>query len=647
MTRKKTTAGIGQQLIADRARKQEELRRKADLDNQSFVLGQSQRSVLEQSNLDELIATVALKKEMYAEITGETELVSEGPILISTEKVVVAERAAADRRELVSIPRRPRWKEGMSAEELALLESETFMDWKRGLAQTAQEEGLTLTPYERNLEFWRQLWRCIERSDLLVQIVDARDPHFYHSLDLGRYVQELDGSKRMMLLLNKADFLSAEQRKAWTQHYAKRGVDAVFFSALREVTRQSVSKMSTSCVQGAQTRRQNPEAQNHKEEEEAREDEEVSEDKAVPGAAVVDAAAVPVPGLDSSDDDLAHDGAASEGRKGAPQASAAHQEEEGFGAREGDGDSEDEGAPMGFLADDVLDVVDAEQLLEELLARLPEASSVAETSRNGDERRGTIGFVGYPNVGKSTVINAIVGAKRVGMSSTPGKTKRIQTLELSNLGVTVCDCPGLVFPSVVATKAHLVVNNTVPLDDLQDCWSPLSLIVEKVGYENLLKKYSCGSQVKDAAKRSGDHVLDATHSFLAAFALKRNHLLRIGVPDENWAARKVLRDYVSGTLLHCEPPPSPQGSIAVARGSAESPSSALAEAKEEEVKEEVEEEEDFGDLDEYLKQCPKPGKKMTKRAVRAMNKQLLKGTPQQPAWAVSANLRIGGKVCVG
>lgn len=32
------------------------------------------------------------------------------------------------------------------------------------------------TPFEKNLNVWRQLWRVIERSDVVVQIVDARNP---------------------------------------------------------------------------------------------------------------------------------------------------------------------------------------------------------------------------------------------------------------------------------------------------------------------------------------------------------------------------------------------------------------------------------------------------------------------------------------
>jgi ribosome biogenesis GTPase A len=66
-----------------------------------------------------------------------------------------------------------------------------------------------------------------------------------------------------------------------------------------------------------------------------------------------------------------------------------------------------------------------------------------------------IGFVGYPNVGKSSTINALLGRKQVGVTSTPGKTKHFQTLIVSD-SVMLCDCPGLVFPSVVSSRAEMV-----------------------------------------------------------------------------------------------------------------------------------------------------------------------------------------------
>jgi large subunit GTPase 1 len=80
------------------------------------------------------------------------------------------------------------------------------------LCSLEEEMNMVLTPYERNLEVWRQLWRVIERSDIVVQIVDARNPLFFRSNDLENYVKEVDSKKKNLLLVNKADYLSENQR---------------------------------------------------------------------------------------------------------------------------------------------------------------------------------------------------------------------------------------------------------------------------------------------------------------------------------------------------------------------------------------------------------------------------------------------------
>jgi ribosome biogenesis GTPase A len=75
-----------------------------------------------------------------------------------------------------------------------------------------EDEHLLISPFEKNLEVWRQLWRVVERSDVLVQIVDARNPLLFRSLDLEKYVKEVDAHKRNVLLVNKADLLTTGQR---------------------------------------------------------------------------------------------------------------------------------------------------------------------------------------------------------------------------------------------------------------------------------------------------------------------------------------------------------------------------------------------------------------------------------------------------
>ena len=52
----------------------------------------------------------------------------------------------------------------------------------------------------------------MSHSDLLVQIVDARNPLMFRCVDLEQYVLEVDPFKKNFILLNKADLLTEEER---------------------------------------------------------------------------------------------------------------------------------------------------------------------------------------------------------------------------------------------------------------------------------------------------------------------------------------------------------------------------------------------------------------------------------------------------
>jgi len=95
--------------------------------------------------------------------------------------------------------------------------------------------NLAITPFEKNIEVWRQLWRVIEKSDVLIQIVDARNPEFFYASDLEKYITDVGQSqKEFMLLINKSDFLSESLIKHWNDYFNEKGVKHIFFSALKE-----------------------------------------------------------------------------------------------------------------------------------------------------------------------------------------------------------------------------------------------------------------------------------------------------------------------------------------------------------------------------------------------------------------------------
>lgn len=92
------------------------------------------------------------------------------------------------------------------------------------------DDDLTITPYEKNLEVWRQLWRVVERSQVLVQIVDGRNPLFFYSEDLFEYAREV-GKEKFLLVINKSDLVSSECRLRWNQYLLEHKIDHCFFTA--------------------------------------------------------------------------------------------------------------------------------------------------------------------------------------------------------------------------------------------------------------------------------------------------------------------------------------------------------------------------------------------------------------------------------
>ena len=133
------------------------------------------------------------------------------------------------------IPRRPKYIEKTKIEEFDRLEREAFLNWRRALAQEEEHNiHFAITPFEKNIEIWRQLWMVVDKADLLVQIVDGRNPMYFRCDDLEKYVKECNSIKETVLLINKADLMSIPVRKHWADYFKEKGINYVFFSAKKE-----------------------------------------------------------------------------------------------------------------------------------------------------------------------------------------------------------------------------------------------------------------------------------------------------------------------------------------------------------------------------------------------------------------------------
>jgi large subunit GTPase 1 len=155
-----------------------------------------------------------------------------------------------------------------------------------------------------------------------------------------------------------------------------------------------------------------------------------------------------------------------------------------------------------------------------------------------------VGMVGYPNVGKSSVINVLCGKKRVGVAAMPGKTKHFQTLNLEDDNICLCDCPGLVFPSFANSKGEMVCCGVLPIDKIKDFIAPVSLIVNRVNKEMIERIYKL--KLPDVKSKYFN-----ASTFLQIYAAKKGMVTGRALPNEAQAARLVLKDYVNGKLLFC------------------------------------------------------------------------------------------------
>jgi len=157
-----------------------------------------------------------------------------------------------------------------------------------------------------------------------------------------------------------------------------------------------------------------------------------------------------------------------------------------------------------------------------------------------------VGTVGYPNVGKSSLINVLCGRKRVGVAAMPGKTKHFQTLLLENTERDIClvDCPGLVFPSFANSKAEMYCCGVLPIQNITEYVSPCSLILARISKRVLQSFY----KVTLPAEGTREYT---ARSVLSLVAMKKGWVTGSSNPDVARAAKRVLTDYTTGAVVFC------------------------------------------------------------------------------------------------
>lgn len=492
----------------------------------NVIKDQNRASVLDVNDLDDFLIQAEMANREFAsekerfvvlDATAQAAEEQQGKVISWSDQLSPKQSAFAFHE--LSVPRRPEWDERTTAAELDKREKEAFLEWRRAIAKREEEiilraeNRLGVTPFEKNLEIWRQLWRVMERCSCIVQIVDARNPLFYLSRDLKKYATEELG-KPMLLLINKSDYLTAAQRRAWSEFFStgENRWEHVFFSAHEQ---------------------------------------QLIIDKASAGGTVV-ATEGAVNVKEQSPQNYIH--ASDDGKNGIDTFTA--------------NDNSSSPPPLSTTKNVGVNYpLSREELLEWLNTYAKNNDCPADPKYD----RVPFGMVGFPNVGKSSVINVLMGnAKhthgvvRVGVASQPGKTKHFQTLLLPDrTDMLLCDCPGLVFPSFVNNTADLIAAGVFPIAQMRDPWPVVDLLCKRIPRDVLNAHYGIqipmpsADAMLNAEARNGGVPPPTAEEFLTTYCIARSMLASSsGVPDYQRASRVVIKDYATGRLLYCHSPPS-------------------------------------------------------------------------------------------
>jgi nuclear GTP-binding protein len=194
--------------------------------------------------------------------------------------------------------------------------------------------------------------------------------------------------------------------------------------------------------------------------------------------------------------------------------------------------------------------------------------SYAHTSQL--KRAISVGVIGYPNVGKSSVINALTARLNRGHSSAcptgaeAGVTTSLREVKLDSK-LKLIDSPGIVFPNTSNNKksssssskkesddARLVLLNAVPPKQITDPVPAVNLLLKRLSStEALFQKMLDMYGIPPLFPSNGDK----TNDFLIQVARKRGRLGKGGVPNIQSAAMTVINDWRDGRIQGWVEPP--------------------------------------------------------------------------------------------
>ncbi|XP_032413131.1 nucleolar GTP-binding protein 2-like [Xiphophorus hellerii] len=161
-----------------------------------------------------------------------------------------------------------------------------------------------------------------------------------------------------------------------------------------------------------------------------------------------------------------------------------------------------------------------------------------------DKKQISVGFIGYPNVGKSSVINTLRSKKVCNVAPLAGETKVWQYITLMRR-IFLIDCPGVVYPSE-DSESDIVLKGVVQVEKIKNPEEHIGAVLERAKPEYIQKTYRIPTW-------------SSADDFLEKLAFRTGKLLKGGEPDLSTVSKMVLNDWQRGRIPFFVKPPGPEG----------------------------------------------------------------------------------------